>query len=738
MHQYSIKSTAANAVIRHGDTASREDGADGYCNIACCVSSTFTAYIRSLGPAGEPPSAESFGTLLGTLRGALVHEMKRRSVWSAPPSFLGVYGGRHWADSDVLEELLLGCYQYIFILRLAALRRQLEVRSNLDGLIFLNIRHFLHEAQRRNDPLGMRLFEITHGAVEQLVRAGTLHLLDGDPRIRNATVLAFAAWRDPQEARGVDLGGPIAAWCDALLPDLVSAWGKEEMTERLAERIAALPTDGIDAFRFRDLLGPLKAEVRARWRALAVDGETAIAGTGEEQLEPTRLVPPDTGFEESQSFAELRRCVSERLDAVEERAKTREYLRRLWFCLWLWAAEAKADSTAAEEEDLPATAAEALATAGRLPSDKRLGELLSIPRARISGLKETLGRLLEDCQGTTAGAVGGPRPPMTAGQRRQGLRRATGDAAATASAATTALGDRAGEPPRPGEIFLFRGAQTLPVEWLAVEEDTRRGRLWLAPVDQAPFVGSGDLSIQRGGGEAGQVRCRLGGWFDAARLAAEVRTGELPADELARVRRQRERILRGELDSSTAARQVDRDPEYRHWIAELEAARAELVEDTAEVVPFEPQRRVPFRWRALAAAFAAVALGLGLWSFSLRRQLDRWSQPVLVARSATQIVRFEAQRELEVQVSPAARHLGFRVPLTRYASYDAVRLRWLDPAGEEVLWSSDWVSGESELFLVLPRQRLTAAVYLLRLDGRRLDGTEVEIDETTVELEPAD
>ena len=185
---------------------------------------------------------------------------------------------------------------------------------------------------------------------------------------------------------------------------------------------------------------------------------------------------------------------------------------------------------------------------------------------------------------------------------------------------------------------------------------------------------------------------------------------------------------------------ADWNPEVRQWMTELETALAKLREPAAEVVPFEPRRRQARRiqWPALAAAFAALAIGFGLWTTSLRRQLEQWTQPVLVARSATQIVRFEAQRELDVRVSQSSRHLGLRVPLTRYSSYTAVRLRWLDATGENVLWSSDWVSGESELFLVLPRERLTETAYLLRLEGRKRDGTEVEIDESQVEIEPTD
>jgi len=674
------------------------------------VNQEFTAYIRSLGPGGEPPARESFTALLRTLRSALIHEMKRRSVWNMPPSFLGVYGGSRWTDGDLLEELLLHCYQFIFLERLAALRRQLQVRTNLDGLVFLNIRHFLYEAQRRHDPLGMRLFEITHAAVERLHREGTLHVLDGDPRLRNSTVLGFAGWFDPRLAAGIDLRPQVVRWCDALLPDLVTAWGKEKVVAELAVHIARLPREEVEVFVFRDLLQPLKSEVRARWWApLGATGAVREVKWGEENGTWVPLVCPDAGFEERQRYAELLHCMGERLGGVAGRAKTKEYLRRLWLALRQWAAEVEVG-----DED-------AFVSAPHGPDNKRLGEALGIPRARIPKLKETLGTLLSRCRD----AVASPPSPVgskSAAVRREGLRQATGLGAARI---TPGKPDDGG--PRSGEIFLLK-ASASQVEWLLVEHDGAGELWWTAPLDDAPFLGRHDTLAKRFDGAEVRVRCGLGRWMNAALFQPEQRTGALLDDGFQDVLKRRQK-------PSASIDTADGDPEYHAWIESLQDAAPS---GGAEVLRFEDRRRTSTRAfiGLLAALFAAAVVSFGLWSWSLERQLQR---PILLAREATLTVRFGGpQRTLETFQVPAGEHyVGFRMPLfhVRQPAVTAYRLQILEASSRSIVWESDWTTGDEEILGVLPRKTLRDARYVLRLMGRDGGGREIWSDEVEIEID---
>ncbi len=121
----------------------------------------FTRFVRSLNPQGKPPDEVGFDRVWQALRGLLHRELRQRGLWLLPPSYLGVDGWGHWTESaggraDALDELVADCYSFNFVQRIVSLRAQLQVKPNIEGLIYLNVGHFVHELQQRNDPLGTR------------------------------------------------------------------------------------------------------------------------------------------------------------------------------------------------------------------------------------------------------------------------------------------------------------------------------------------------------------------------------------------------------------------------------------------------------------------------------------------------------------------------------------------------------------------------------------------------------
>lgn len=369
--------------------------------------SVFADHVRAL--AGrEPLDSHRLERLWSALRGALRSELKRRGLWETPPAYLGIYGWESWEaggrKETALEDLLAECYSYIFVLRLRSLQAQLKLKSNIDGLVFLNIRHFLHERQKEHDPLGSQVFQVLQSAVRTAVAEGDLHVLQGDERIRNQTVLSVspggpAALEPVREGLAV----LVTRWNDELLPDLVTLRGRrqEEVVRQLRERLLELEREGFATFRFKDLVDPLKADVRARWAAILRQSQGEIAPrTGEEPRgERVRLVPPDTQVEERQLFRRLVDCVLTSLRRLDINEKTRDYLTTLWNFVRLQASEG-------EEPAMPASRLEQLLqeTEGEeRPSLRRLAEQLRIPRERLPGLYETLGDLLERCRAANSG-----------------------------------------------------------------------------------------------------------------------------------------------------------------------------------------------------------------------------------------------------------------------------------------------------------------------------------------------
>jgi hypothetical protein len=385
----------------------------------------FTAYVRRLAEPGGAADRALFDQAWAALRAALRSELRRRSLWEGPPAYLGVYGAESWeGPGEPLEELLADCYAFVFVDRRRSLAAQLAVKDNVDGLVFLNIRHFLHERQREHDPLGFRVFEVLRRAVQDAVEAGELRVLAGDPRVRNDTRLGFSEAAPRGPARPAPEAGPAARqalreiaarWTGDLLPDLVTARGREE--ERVAGRLRALfpglRDAGIEAFGFKELVDPLKAEVRERWAALL-----AAADPGA----PEAAVPAgfDLLAEGRESFRWLVSCVQAALDRLDAAEATRGYLMTLWQFLRVWAGSSEEGRGVSEEgRGAPVPAAReatpaAEAPGDELPSQRRLAEQLRIPRERLPGLFGTLGRIVERCR-----SAAGWKSAVTPEQRNQ-------------------------------------------------------------------------------------------------------------------------------------------------------------------------------------------------------------------------------------------------------------------------------------------------------------------------------
>ncbi|HEX6901116.1 MAG TPA: hypothetical protein VF789_15435 [Thermoanaerobaculia bacterium] len=372
----------------------------------------FTAHVRALG-SGAPLDSREFEALWTALRAALRSELKRRGLWDSPPSYLGIFGSGSWEPASpenrhesALDEILAECYSYIFVSRLRSLQAQLIIKQNIDGLIFLNIRHFLHERQKQHDPIGFQVFEVLQSAVRLAIDEGELRVLAaGEDKVRNDTVLGFADGMDLPGQGRAELASLVARWNDELLPDLVTLRGRrqEEVVQRLRERLPDLREEGIYTFRFKDLVDPMKADVRARWAAILdlAQGEAVPQAAGEGARNLVRLAGPDTEVEEREVFRKLIECVLISLESLGTDERTRGYLSTLWQFVRVQASEG-IEAEAASRLDR-ALVAGVEAPDEERPSLRKLAEQLHIPRDRLPALYQTLGDLLERCQAAISG-----------------------------------------------------------------------------------------------------------------------------------------------------------------------------------------------------------------------------------------------------------------------------------------------------------------------------------------------
>ncbi|HEV7506510.1 MAG TPA: hypothetical protein VGS07_16535 [Thermoanaerobaculia bacterium] len=356
----------------------------------------FTCFVRDWEPGHEPEAALT-SVMWSAFGRAVRQELRRRSLSQGLPQWLGIYGFRGWWEATgrggPFEDLLAEAYRNVFVERFPALKAQTLSKANIEGVVVASIRHFLHDRQRLHDRLGARLFEVLSLAVRHAVAAGDLTVMASSAKIGSSTVLVVGEWAPSADLAKPETFVPIVQrWNDELLPDLVTASraDKQRLVEELARRLAELELARVAAFRFGDLITPLKADVRRRWAAL---------------LAPAEDPPPDD--EDARGFRRLRRhfepafeaqmiaadrfaklidCVDGTIEANPASKRTRDYLRRVLLFLRAFATEEgeTLEKGSGEDED-------------QLPSFRRLSEHLKIPRERLSELIGTLKTFFKGC-----------------------------------------------------------------------------------------------------------------------------------------------------------------------------------------------------------------------------------------------------------------------------------------------------------------------------------------------------
>lgn len=347
----------------------------------------FTEYVRLClategSGADEGVCDQLCNDALEKLRSALIAELRKRSLWRSSPSYLGVYGCTGWSPR-CLDELLYDCHCFIFFERRQSLVAQLKVKENVEGLIFLSLRNFLYERQKRHDRLGFQIFTVLSIAIRRATTSGRCYVLAGSQRIRNDTVVGFALEGDPSAAARIDLDPLIAEWVDELLPELVTARGTriERVAERLAALLAGLPAQGIQVFHFKILIDVLKHEVRNRWATLLEGAEREVSSETGDEMPDVRQAPPDVTVNQRLYFEKLVVCVEDALDRYA--GPEHEQLQDLWRLLEAYWSQGQGG-------DKP-------------PSKRKISRQLEISRRRLAGLLQLLQQWVVDCRTVMTG-----------------------------------------------------------------------------------------------------------------------------------------------------------------------------------------------------------------------------------------------------------------------------------------------------------------------------------------------
>jgi hypothetical protein len=271
----------------------------------------------------------------------------------------------------------------------------------------------------------------------------------------------------------------------------------------------------------------------------------------------------------------------------------------------------------------------------------------------------------------------------------------------------------------PGGLYVLRATRDLPVEWALL--DRRGGQRLAVPADTHPLAGTGDFEV-RAEALAGPLilRCRFGVWLEAEAFEPGLRTGTLAPGTLAGAQVCHHRLVSGVRVSSPLAQEADVDPEYRDWVRHvLEPART-LASAASAGGRQETERSQGRAWGSvhrLAALFALVAFGLGVWGVQQHREVGRLSAPVFDVPSEEILLGDESRGSTRLKIPPASHVLIDLVLHPSFASGEG-RFEIVDAAGT-IVWRGPRVHLEpaGEFKLVIRRELLPDGEYRVRLVG---------------------
>lgn len=188
--------------------------------------------------------------------------------------------------------------------------------------------------------------------------------------------------------------------------------------------------------------------------------------------------------------------------------------------------------------------------------------------------------------------------------------------------------------PQRGDVVVLRRTQDYDVEWAVLASDTEvseEGRLLVVPADGLPWVGSADVEVPDSAASGGMVlRCRFGGWIEAAHFVDAILTASLAEEDVERARTRHAEVESGGWEGSILAREVDEDLEYQDWLRETvepawrtllpTASSPKVVSPVARQEDTNPKLRRRFAMRHALALAATLVFAVGALLFYRQNQ----------------------------------------------------------------------------------------------------------------------
>ena len=224
------------------------------------MSTPITQHIKTF-DAATFPSKEIF-EIIGKV---LKSKMRERNLWDKPPILLGYSDHQDWKNKDAFIDMIIDCYEYAILRRYQSLKAQASIKDNIDGLVFLNIDHFLQDRQQAHDPEGYAIFKNVEAVLQNLSKSGFIKLdnLQGKNKIRKATTCILVAQNNEIPFPDYEVIKQTIAshpQYEAIVNNTIKIGSKAQQS--LSSLITHLKKEGITIFRVADLVDVLKKASR--------------------------------------------------------------------------------------------------------------------------------------------------------------------------------------------------------------------------------------------------------------------------------------------------------------------------------------------------------------------------------------------------------------------------------------------------------------------------------------------
>jgi len=225
------------------------------------MSTPLTRHIKTFDAATFP--SEEIRGIIGRV---LKNKMKERNIWEHPPSLLGYPDHGDWNNEKAFFDIMIDCYEYAVLRRFQSLKAHVSIKENIDGLVFLNISHFLQDRQQAHDPEGYAIFKNVEAVLHEFNKSGFIRLdnLRDKKKVRNETTCVLITPSSQEPFPDYSVIKQIVtshAEFETVLKNAVTLGDRGQRS--LSLLILHLKKEGIATFRVKDLVDVLKKTSRS-------------------------------------------------------------------------------------------------------------------------------------------------------------------------------------------------------------------------------------------------------------------------------------------------------------------------------------------------------------------------------------------------------------------------------------------------------------------------------------------